>query len=117
MTKTTIKTKQLSRDEVRTRIFTSKGFKSECVELFGADIEIRQPSLGDILEYQENLDRKTGLMLLLTGYCYIPGTNEKVFEAADADGILNMPFGDDIVRLNKAIENLTSIDIAGEEGN
>lgn len=117
MTKTKTKTKLLTRDEIRAKIFATKKFKSEKLILFDVEVEIRQPSLGDILEYQEQMDRKAGLIYLLTGYCFVPGTNEKVFEEADADGILNMPFGDDLIRLNKIIENLTGIDISGEEGN
>ena len=110
-------TKTLTRDDLRAQIFAPKAFKSRSLKLFGAEVEIRQPSLGDILTFQDEVDKQTGLILLLTGYCYVPGTNEKVFEEADADGILNMPFGDDLIKLNEIIEELTGIDVAGEEGN
>lgn len=109
--------KQMTRDELRAKLFSAKKYKSEIITLFGAEIEIRQPSLGGILEQQESEDRKAGLINSLTRFCYVPGTDELVFELGDAEAILNMPFGDDVVALNKAIENLTGIDVTVEEGN
>lgn len=105
------------RDTLRGTIFSHKKFKSEQLELFGAIVELRQPSLGDILAFQNEDDSKQGLINLLVGYCYVPGTNEKVFELGDADAILSMPFNDDIIRLNQVVENLTGLDVAAEEGN
>lgn len=111
------KKKKSTRDEIRSKMFSGNEFKKEEINLFGADVEIRQPSLGAMLEFQQNDDRKEAMFQVLLGYCYIPGTDEKVFEAGDKDSILAMPFGPDIVELNKAIEKLTDIDVSGAEGN
>lgn len=109
-------TLKLSRDQIRASIFNTKP-KSEFINIFGCDVELRQPSLGNILEAQTKDDRRAAIVDMIIDYCYVPGTNEKVFEAADAEGILTLPYGEDLSKINDAIARLTNIDVSGEEKN
>ena len=45
----------------------------------------------------------------LVGYAYIPGTDEKIFEDADAASLKQLPFGADLQRIMKALETLTEV--------
>jgi len=106
----------MSRDDIRTAILSAKP-KKKVIELFGQKIEIRQPQVKDILSIQEsdsNLDRFFKVMLQ---YCYVPNTNEKVFEDADRDALAAVPFGPEFDALNLAISELIDIDVTGQEGN
>ncbi len=107
------------RDELRGKIFSSKNkqFKTEECEIYGCKVEIRQPSLGMILAAQEGDDRAKAVVMLLVGYCYVPGTEEKVFEEGDVENLLSMPFGDDLIKVNQVIEKLTNIDVLSAEKN
>lgn len=108
-----------TRDQLRARIFSAdnRKFRSEVVEFFGMEVEVRQPSLGQILNAQNMDDRREAIIKIIIDYCYVPGTNERVFEAADRDSLMALPFGEDILRVNEAITRMTQIDVAGERKN
>jgi hypothetical protein len=99
----------MSRDSLREQIFKAKVRKSELVEFFGAPIEIRQPTLGDILEARDNGNSQSAIVGLLVSYAYVPGTDQKVFDAEDGEAIRALPFGPDFLRLNEAMERLTDV--------
>ncbi len=107
----------LTRDEMRARIM--KGVKPKSVETSfnGVTIELRQPTVGEILDAQEETDRKRAITGMMVRYAYVPDTDERVFEMADLDALMNMPFGDDYIKLNEAINKLTGINVAEEEKN
>jgi len=106
---------QATRNDIRKSIFAAKNRLSETVEFLGAQIEIRQPTLGDALDYQQEEDRKIGMAKILISYCYLPDTDVRVFEEADTDMILGLPFGADMVRVNRAINKLTGLDEDAED--
>ncbi len=108
-----------TRDDLRKKIFSSQNmqFQKEKLTLFGQSLEIRQPSLGMILAAQENEDRTKAIVMLLVNHCYVPETDEKVFEEGDVAMLLSMPFGDDLLRANKVIEKMTAIDVMSAEKN
>ncbi len=108
---------ELTRDQIRAKMFTSHEFKREEITVFGTKIEIIQPSLGQILKAQENPDRSDAIIDLMIEYCYVPGTKEKVFEPADKDGMKKFPAGKEIVKISDAIGRMTSIDVADAEKN
>ena len=99
----------MSRESLREKIFATKTLRSEKVDFFGAEIEIRQPTLGDILEARDNGDNQAAVIMLLVQYAYVPGSDEKVFMSEDADQLRALPFGPDFVRLNEAMESLTNV--------
>ena len=106
-----------TRDEVRAKIFSAanKKFKEESVKLFGATVVIRQPTLRTVLDMQQEPDRKRTVMKMLTTYCFVPGTDEKVFEETDLDGLMEMPFGEDFMNVQKAIAKMTNINMLVDE--
>ena len=105
------------RNEIRAAIFASKKRKSKIVNVFGVDVEIRQPSMGQILDLQAIPTTKDRIVQALMNYCYVPGTNDKIFEPADKDGILNQSYGAEFVQIQEAINELTDLDIEAEQGN
>lgn len=106
-----------TRDELRGKIFSSERRKSLIVDAFGIQLEVKQPALGDILDLQDMATQKERVTNALINYCYVPGTNEKVFEVADADSILSMPFDANFEAIQNAITSLTGVDIEDVEGN
>jgi hypothetical protein len=102
------------RDQLRTAIFSNNAVATKRIMFFDAEIEIRQPSTGEVLATKDDDNSQRGLVSILVRYAYVPGTNEKVFEEADADAILALPFGPDMLRVNEAIAELTKIDVAGK---
>lgn len=106
-----------ARDKIRAQIFTQKKFETKELKIFGVVVEIRQPTLGMILTAQEEANRQLSVMKLLIGYCFVPGTDERVFEDADLDSVMKLPFDEDMMKLNEVIMEMTGIDIAGAEKN
>lgn len=106
------------RKELRGKLLGSaRKFKSEVIEFFGEQIEVRQPSLGTVLAQVEEKDKNKAIVRAIINYCYVPGTDEKVFEPEDEAAILNLPASEDIWRLNDAVSKLTGIDTKAAEGN
>jgi hypothetical protein len=102
------KTTQPTRDELRAKIFDSKP-KSEVIEnFFGVAIEIKQPSL-EVALSQRHAGEEDRLYFMLTDYAYVPGTNEKLFDPEDVDGIKGLPFGPEFTRLIEAVNTLLGI--------
>lgn len=111
-----------TRDEIRSKVFSADTFKRETVEAFGTIIEIRQTTLGRVLELQGKLsqDRKGAIALAFVEFCHVPETNERLFDEADLDGILSLPFGEDFQRVQDVINKLMGVtekDIEEAEGN
>jgi hypothetical protein len=91
-----------------------KGKSSE-IELFGVTIELRQPSLGDILKAREEEDVQRRTTDVFINYSYVPGTDERVFEDTDHAEILKWPFTKDLIKVQEAIADLTGVDLAEAE--
>jgi len=85
------------------------------ITLFGIKIELQQPTLRAILDVQEVEDTKERSTGMIIDYAYVPGSNEKIFEPADREVILNWPFNNELVELQVAIAKLTGIDIEEAE--
>lgn len=105
-----------TRDDIRSAIFSTKTFEEKEQELFGQKVVIRQPSLGEIIDYQDS-DKDTGVIDLLIGYCFVPGTNKRVFEEADRAGLKRLPFNADLVKVTENFAELTGIDMEDAGGN
>lgn len=99
----------VSRDAIRAAIFKSSTPNSKIVVFKGMKIEIRQPTLGDVIRAQENPDRQSGVIQTLIDHAYVPGTNEKVFDLADVDGLKAMPFGKDFIEVSNALTELSEV--------
>jgi hypothetical protein len=98
------------RQAIRDAVFTTKP-RSKVISVFGTEIEIRQPSLRAILGKGFNeLSPDVKAAHVLIGYAYVPGTNQKVFEDLDVDGILGLPFGEDMNLIQNTIGELTDVE-------
>lgn len=106
---------------LKSRIFSAsnKRLKSEIVEFFGEKIEIRQSTVGRMFDSRKQLEGEDvahGIFILMN-YAYVPGTDIPVFDEADADQILSLPFGEDMSRVFAAFNKINGMDIAAEEKN
>lgn len=106
-----------NRDTIRKAILSGRTTKTLLVNAFGIELEMRQPSLGDILDLQDMENTKQRVIQSLINYCYVPGTKEKVFDDADKDIIEALPFDDNFTAIQEAIADLTGVDIDAEKGN
>ena len=109
----------LNRTEIRALILSSENLKRKTLvfTFFGAEIELRQPTTGDIMRYMEESTRTMSLVNILLDYAYIPGTDEKVFEAGDIDTLKQLPYNEDMQKLTKVIEQFTNVIVSDAEKN
>lgn len=108
-----------ARNLIRGTILASDNYKRDAIELdfFGAQIELRQPTTGDILRYTDSNSNALSLISILLDYAYVPGTNEKVFEEGDVEELKQLPYNKDMQALIKAIERFTNVMISDAEKN
>ncbi len=103
----------LVRKELRNKLLVGQKAKTELIKVFGQEIELRQPSLGTILETRMIGNAAEQAVEMIIRFAYVPGTDELLFEAGDAPQLLKWPFGEDVLRLQEAIGNLTGLDLDG----
>lgn len=113
MTDQPITTEELRR-EIRNKILQAKPEVRQ-LNLFGADVELRQPPLKEIMEFQQSGDTTDAAARMVQRYVFVPGTDMRVFEEADLESILGIPFGKDMQALQEAINDLTGIEIEVEK--
>lgn len=102
------------RDDIRTAVFSKEHLEIAIVEVFGIEIELHQPPLREILKLQDFKDKAQAIAIMLTKYCFVPGTAEAIFEDTDADSLLSIPFGKDFSKLQDAINKLIGVDVNKE---
>lgn len=106
------------RDTLRTQIFSPKVQKSKILTFFGAEIELRQPKLGDVMKTQDKAQSEEAAVInTLVLYAYVPGTDVKVFEAGDAESMHEMPFGRDFIQIQEALNDLTEVNFPRPNSN
>lgn len=81
------------RDELRARLLGTKQFKTRVIDLLGDQVEIRQPSVKQLTELTKTAsdEDKSGLINLIIRFCYVPGTQDTVFEPTDYDVLMELP--------------------------
>ncbi len=106
------------RNKLRAQIFKSSNKEIETIEMNGFKIEVHQPTIGEIADLNQDDDtpRSETISDTIIKYCYVPGSNEKVFSAEDRDGILNLP-ATILNEFNIKFAKLTKIDLEGAEKN
>jgi hypothetical protein len=97
------------RDKLRGSILKTIAPASEKVMFFGVEIELRQPTLGDVLSAKQNQDPTAAVIETLIRQAYVPGTDERVFEEADTSELLLKPFGADFIRVSQALERMSDV--------
>ncbi len=111
----------VSRDSMRSKIFSgaNKHRKSKIIDFMGEDVEVRQPTVKQVQELAKEARKEDSdaVLLSIMEYCYVPGTEDKVFDAADKDQLLGLPVGEWLNNLNQAIEEMTGVDVRAAEKN
>lgn len=83
-----------NRNDIRASILgSSKTFKKIKTEIEGEPIEVRQLSLSLQNEVYSGKEGLNALIDALIESCYVPGTDERIFEDTDKEVIKNMPSG------------------------
>lgn len=102
-----------------------KRFSSENVEFNGVHIEVRQLSLADRRDYMTkaiDTQSKQVDMLKLQVYsiiasCYVPGTDEKIFDEVDYSAISNSVTGGYADILWESIQSLSNFTVEDAKKN
>lgn len=99
------------RKSIRDQIFSTKPETRE-VPFNGTKIELRQPSLDDVMNLQDASkdDKKGAAITTIIQYSYVPGTEERVFEETDRDIIAQLPFNKDVKGLFDTVNELLGLD-------
>lgn len=103
------------RDSIRAKVFAHKPLKKVIITIFGAEIELRQPTLGSIMEARDAENANAGVIDTLVQYAYVPGTDEKVFEESDADAFKELPADTWIQTVADALQKLSDVNFTGTE--
>ncbi len=106
------------RDKLRDQIFSGVAEKIR-MSFKGADIEVHQPTLGQILEAQAAGPQERGELViqLIINQVFIPNTSIKVFEESDAPTLRELGFDKDMVELNRVLTKMTTLAFGDEEKN
>lgn len=104
-----------TRDSIRESIFNRIADRqTKACKLLGAEIELRQPNVAEILALAQETP---SVINILIQFAYVPGTETKVFEPADAEMLAQLPFSDEIRTLLDTFTSLSQIDVSTAEKN
>lgn len=78
------------RDSIRATVFASKP-KSVLVSVGEDQIEVRQPLVGQMIDSMDSPSTRHRMARMLIMSCFVPGTNDPVFEEADFDSLMALP--------------------------
>lgn len=106
-----------NRDAIREAMLNAKP-RSKVISIFGQEVELRQSTVGQVMKEVEGPDGETkaiprdvAFAHLLINHCFVPGTNEKVFDDTDVDVLRTLPFGPELITLQTAIQELMGLNI------
>jgi len=104
-----------SRADLRSRILGEK-VRKEIITLPNGDkVEVHEPSVSQMLRTVAIEDTRTRMLRMLVDSCFVPGTNEKVFEDADIDALGELPFGGSYNALIDKVQSFMDISKKVEE--
>ena len=105
------------KDAIRSQVLgsTNKGRKSIKLTFFGAEIELVQPNVGQIIK--QTIADSFNAVDVLIEYAHVPGTSDKLFEESDREVLMQLPYTDEFKSLTEAIESLTNLLISDAEKN
>jgi hypothetical protein len=75
----------------------------------GAEIEVRQPAFKQVLQAADNTEDR--IIGYLVDMCFVPGSNERVFEIGDKEVLLQLPFDKDMQDLQAACNEMLGVDV------
>lgn len=100
-----------TRDEIRAAIFGAKP-ESRTIDFFGNKIELRQPTIADAMRMQR-IEQEEAMTQMLVSYAFVPKTQDHIFEEADAEAIMGIPFGPDMQRFTETFNDLVGVKTEG----
>jgi hypothetical protein len=120
-----------SRDDLRAKLLgtTHKRLRTK-ITLFGVEVELLQPTVGEIQDSVDTdwqTDVTTGKRTLREGArkymminqiilcAVVPGTDVRIFDFHDRDSMIAWPNSADLMAANKAINEMTDINILTEK--
>ena len=105
---------QNQKDSLREKFFSPKNFKRKKIKLFDVSLEVRQPSVKQLNELWEVKDDKgnaqNAAVRLIIEYAYLPGSDTKLFDESDYDGLMAMPYGDWVTEFQDAWLKVSGLD-------
>lgn len=107
------------RNKLREKIFSSSAKQTEIIDFMGEQVELHQPTIGEIADLEQKSrdeTRRETISSSLIQYCFVPGTNERVFKMEDKELIINLP-ATVLTEFNKAFAKLTNVDLEEVEKN
>jgi hypothetical protein len=99
-----------TRDNIRAGVYKGVTLKREKVTINGAEIEIIQPTVEQVMKSTQELDPAKRVVNGIIAYARIPGTDEKVFDDTDAAALLNLPFSQELTEINLAMSRLMGLE-------
>lgn len=109
-----VEVKTFTREEALAQIFGAKP-KGSPTTLFGVPVELREPSLDEVLDAQNSEDKKRSAVDMIIRFTYLPGSSERLFGDEHVESLLSLPFGKDLQQLQKAIGQLLGMDVTDED--
>lgn len=103
-----------ARKAIREQIFSAKPNSKVIPLANGIKVEVRQPTVGDGLNMALMEDVKARVIRMFTDHIYVPGSDEKVFDVADAEALMELPNGGDYQLLTTTINDLMDLNKAAQ---
>lgn len=107
---TEVKATVSARDAIRSKVLSGRPKKTIVKLDDGTEIEVRQGRVGDMLDAISTEDPKKRIASLLILSCFVPGTDEKIFDDTDYDTLMNLPSGGIFSQLTDAVSSQNDLD-------
>ena len=106
-----------TRDDLRAKIFSSENSvcKRTSVQLNGVELEIKQPTVAEVMKLNEIEGTQSRVAHMLVTYAFVPGTDERVFDMGDIDQLSNMPYTPEMTEIQNVITKMLVGDVATAE--
>ena len=104
-------TKTFSRDMIREAVMNSKA-EEQLITAFGVQIAVRTPALRDLMQYRDMQNDENLIARAIVNNCYVPGSNDRVFEDTDVEVLSGLAYSSDMKKLNNAIQDVLGDDSA-----
>ena len=106
------------RDALRAKVFGQKKVLKIVALDDGLEVEVRQITVGQMIDATKIEDIKVRMAIMVIQSCFIPGTDEPLFEPEDQDALMEMPAGGYWQKLMDAANTMfLPAQIKAEEGN
>lgn len=106
----------MTRDEVRSKLFSSKVSRKKTINMGDFEIEVRPIPMYLLFDADPN-NVSRSMFMAIAEACYVPGTDEKVFDKEDYETFMNMPLTHEFKALLNEVSELMNLDVREAEKN